>query len=117
MLMRPNLQLQERPALEMNTEAQMQFQTLQELRGVAGQVRDLRTILMGNGEAGETQFGRIPMLEARMSRAEEHVKGLHESNVTARAYWNSARIVGHLLTALGGGMMAEAMHLLLARGH
>jgi hypothetical protein len=41
-----------------------------------GQVRDLRMSLMGNGDAGETEHGRLPIAESEIKELREEIKVL-----------------------------------------
>lgn len=77
----------------------------EELVGLKGQMRDLRTVLMGAGDHGETQFGRLPMVERQLAALEREVALLKEMRLTAHTYWSMAAVAGHLLTACGGGIV------------
>jgi hypothetical protein len=41
-----------------------------------GQVRDLRMSLMGSGDDGETEHGRLPMAESEIKELREYIKTL-----------------------------------------
>jgi hypothetical protein len=81
--------------------------------GARGQIRDMRTILMGSGEpSGETQYGRIPMVEASVKALDDRVDVLESNQVKASAYFNSARIFGHIITGcVGAALLALVEHL------
>lgn len=63
-----------------------------ELGGLRGQVRDLRTVLLGDGE-GETKHGRIPMLEARVDDHEARISDLEKTKIKWTAYGFAAGAV------------------------
>lgn len=123
--------IQQEPAVEMSVGPEL----LLELRAVAGQVRDLRTVLMGSGEpTGETQYGRIPMLESDMKETQRDVAtkassaelqllrvdvdALKSARVTGLAHWSIARVAWTLIAGLiialaGGGFEAFIAWVLL----
>lgn len=74
--------LQKRPRrgnlLEPSLETTTELQVLTEIRGVAGQVRDIKTILFGTGDAGETEYGRLPMVEKSVGLLEVRVDRLEK---------------------------------------
>lgn len=81
--------------MQLTPETTVNTEVLQELRGVAGQVRDLRTILMGSGEPGEeTEYGRIKMLERT---AEFHEKRLVRLERVVWLYTGGGFVIGFLL--------------------
>lgn len=79
-----------------------------------GQVRDLRTLLMGSGDGLETPDGRLVRMGDRITALERDMDSLRNMKVAASAYWNAGRVLGHLVTGLGGGVVATlASHFLL----
>jgi hypothetical protein len=129
--------LTQEPALETSLEQQI-LAELKELRGRAetqsGQIRDMRTILMGSGEpTGETQYGRIPMLETDvkdlkrdvakkasatdLAAVKADVETLKMARTSGLAHWNMARVLwallaGSLIAVLGGAADAVISALL-----
>lgn len=121
----PGISLRQEMVPELNLEQQILLQLeklTQNQDELKGQVRDLQTGLMGRGDGQETPYGRIPMMQSEVRRLSEKVATLEATDVTAKAayaaYWNSARIVGHVLTAVGGGLFVMigqvAMHVLFS---
>ncbi len=49
-----------------------------------GQVRDMRTIMMGDGK-GETPFGRLPMVEKRLDKACDQISALETAHAESKA--------------------------------
>jgi hypothetical protein len=90
----------------------------EEVGGLRGQVRDFRTVMMGAGDQGETEFGRIPMLERYRQSHEDRLCALEASQArasnTAAVYKN----IGHVAAVLFGSLLtllAEKLFLLLGR--
>ena len=86
-------------------EPSLESTILGELQGLRGQVRDLRTVLMGTGGEGETPHGRLPLVEAKVGDHETRIKTLETAQIAVAAYWNSGKIVGHIITGLIGGVL------------
>lgn len=107
------------PTLDISLEQQIlaQLQGLREgQQGTQGQIRDIRTTLMGSGEpSGETQYGRIPMVETAVKGLEGRVDILEDNQLKASAYWNSARwiagVIGTVCGTIGAGLIALIEHL------
>lgn len=117
------------PSLETSVELQI----LQRIEGVAGTLRDVQSQLFGSGDAGrETPYGRMPMVERTAERAlskadalesskasqadhlalKAEVEVLKSAKVTQAAYFNSARIFGHIITGcVGAALLALVEHL------
>jgi hypothetical protein len=119
--------LVQEPAVAISLEQQIltEIQGLRgEVQGTRGQIRDMRTVLMGSGEpTGETQYGRIPMLESDMREVKAEVatkaskeelqavrsdvETLNDARVTGTAQWSVAKVawafVAALIIALAGG--------------
>jgi hypothetical protein len=119
---------------EPTVETTLGVEVLTELRGVAGQVRDLRTMLFGVGDDGvpETPQGRLFRQDNRISAVESKaeanerriaaVEAKQNSNsVNATAYWSMARVVwaffAALIIALVGGGFEALIAWLLMRQH
>lgn len=51
-----------------------------------GQVRDLRMSLMGNGDSGETEHGRLPIAESEIKSLREDVAMLKDAHVRYGVY-------------------------------
>jgi hypothetical protein len=126
---------------EVAPQVTVEQQLLTALEALQGQVRDLRTNLMGSGEPEhENEHGRLPRAETNIkqnardvewlkdSKADAidlrelkmEVNSLKETRVSATAYLKSAQVVTGLVTgligALGGGLVTVlAQHLLLAK--
>lgn len=93
--------LQKRPRrgnlMEPSIEVELEQQVLTEIRGVAGQVRDIKTILFGTGDAGETEYGRIPMVEASVKALDGRVDRLEKLMIRYVALATGAGFVIGLL--------------------
>lgn len=121
--------LQQEPIVETSLGPQL----LTELQGVAGQVRDLRTMLFGVGDpaAPETAQGRLSRQDSRIDAVEKkaetnerdigELKGrINNAQVSAAAYWSFARVVWAFIAAfivalVGGGFEALITWVLLRR--
>jgi hypothetical protein len=78
---------------ETSMEVTLEQQILTELQKVSqgqdnlkGQVRDLRMSLMGKGDDGETEHGRLPIAEAQIENHEERLKVLEKAHVEYGVY-------------------------------
>src|ERR1700744_3889752 len=105
--------MQQEPVVETSLGPEL----LTELRGVAGQVRDLRTMLFGVGEpnAPETAQGRLSRQDARIEEAIRksetnerditEIKGrLNSERASSVAHWNFGKIIWALLAGLAIAM-------------
>lgn len=103
---------QQEPTLEDTLEQQI----LQELQKVSrgqdslkGQVRDLRMSLMGNGDEGETEHGRLPIAESEIKEIKSDVKMLKEAHVRYGVYGKFIT-AGSAAIAAGVGIAIEAIY-------
>ena len=98
------------PAVQV--EQSLELQILAELRDLRkdaqvniGQLRDLKQMLVGTADGPvELPHGRLVQLESRMKATESDISALKASDIRVMAYWNAARIMGHIVTGLLGGM-------------
>ena len=81
--------IQSAPILEVTLEQQI----LTELQKVSqqqselkGQVRDLRMSLMGKGDEGETEHGRLPLVESKVENFDARLKVLEDAHVRYGVY-------------------------------
>lgn len=118
----PNLE----PHAEITREALLEQQILatlenvgKEVGGLRGQVRDLRTVLLGAGDGGETAFGRLPMVENKVAAVEVRVGNLESSTSQLQAYRNNASGIGKWVAGfIGlaiGTVLASSLMLLLGK--
>jgi hypothetical protein len=97
------------PAIQV--EQSLELQILAELRelrrsseSTGGQLRDLKSMLVGTADgAVELPHGRLVRLESRTDKAEGRIDNLERGDLRASAYWNAARVLGHIVTGLLGG--------------
>lgn len=91
-----------------------------EVAGLRGQVRDMRSALMGEGEKGESPFGRLPMVERKVelhsgeiAQLKSDIQPLLASLASARSLerWG-AGIIG---SVIGGILMLVFGHLLFGK--
>ena len=101
------------PSVEVDVEQQI----LAELQGLKGQVRDLRTILMGDGDDGETAYGRLPMVETKVAAHQSEIEALKKEMQTFQFLKTQAAGVGHwvsgILGSVVGGLVVGIAMLLL----
>jgi hypothetical protein len=119
--------------LEPSLETSLEQQILSRIEGVAGTLRDVQSQLFGSGDSGrETPYGRMPMVERTAERAlnkaevletskasqadhlllKADVEVLKSAKVSQAAYFNSARIFGHIITGcVGAALLALVEHL------
>jgi hypothetical protein len=74
-------------------EVTLEQQILAELQKVSqgqdnlkGQVRDLRMSLMGKGDEGETEHGRLPIAESEIKAIDKRLEVLEEAHVRYGVY-------------------------------
>lgn len=82
---------------------------LAQLGEVKWQIRDLRTVLMGSGDAGETKHGRLPMVESAVESLQSRVTVTAEhlgARIAALEKRSIAQaLITHTASALSGGIM------------
>lgn len=128
-LMRPTPEAGLHPELVQETVLEQQILNLvqglkEELGGLRGQMRDLRTVLMGAGDDGETAFGRLPMVEKkvdghelRLTALESDIRPLITSRENAIGFgrW-SAGIIGVIIGGLFTGLITMIIsHLMYGK--
>jgi hypothetical protein len=125
-LIRPSLTLETAPQADMSPEAYLEQQILtsinllsSEVGGLRGQVRDLRTVLMGAGDGGETAFGRLPLVENQIAAHDKRIAGLESQTMQLQNLSNGASKVGAwFFTVLGiviGGVVTGAIMVIVGR--
>jgi hypothetical protein len=85
-LIRPTKANKSRLIQQNSVEATLDQQILLELQGLKGQVRDLRMSLMGSGDAGETEHGRLPIAESAIDSIDNRLKVLEDAHVRYGVY-------------------------------
>jgi hypothetical protein len=75
-LIRPTKSNKSRLMQQVGVEITMEQQLLTSMGELKGQVRDLRMSLMGDGDDGETPYGRLPIAESKMKEHAEYMKAL-----------------------------------------
>lgn len=92
--------------------AQSILSELKELRSgtdaMKGQIRDLRTVLLGAVES-ETPFGRLPMAEEKLAMHGRRLEVLEIAHIRANVYGRIATFLAGLL----GALLATAANVLL----
>lgn len=86
----------------------------EEIGGLRGHIRDLRTVLMGAGD-GETPHGRIPQVEQKLSAMEERVKVLEQASIRYGVYGHFLSLTGGLLAGCAGAALQWITHQMLMR--
>ena len=96
-------------ATETNLDATIEQELLLEMRHtrkstdeLKGQLSEFRQALMG-APMGETAFGRLPMVERRLSDLDGRVEVLELAHLRVGAYGAVASRAGHFLAAMLGG--------------
>ena len=87
-------------------------EVLDQLDEIKGQVRDLRTVLMGHGADGETPYGRIPMVEADVKDLQSRMTSVEKMNIRTGLIVNAAIAV---LAATGGWMAQHIASFVFGR--
>lgn len=72
-----------------------------------GQVRELRTVMMGDG-AGETPFGRLPLVEGKVEDHAGRLKALEKDKVKFGVYGGFLHWIGMLLAGAIGTLIGLA---------
>jgi hypothetical protein len=86
------------------------LQVLSEVQGLKSQVRDLRTVLMGDGET-ETPHGRLPQVEAKIEDHNSRLKALEEWHIKHGVWGAGAGKLG----TWAAGIVAAAIVVILER--
>lgn len=128
-LMRPIAEASLHPELKQETAMEQQILLLvqglkSELSEFRGQMRDLRVVLMGTGEDGETAFGRLPMVEKKQSEHEGRIATLESEirplktsreNALGAGRWSS-HLVGMIIGGLAVGLITMIIsHLMYGK--
>ncbi|MGC1780895.1 MAG: hypothetical protein WA708_00075 [Acidobacteriaceae bacterium] len=102
---------------ETTVELSLEQTILLELQGIRkssdelkGQVRDFRTVLMGEGDQG-TPFGRVPMVEARVTVVERKVEDLEKAHIRSQAYGRVFNAIGGLIAGSIGAVTTVLANL------
>lgn len=96
---------------EANVELSLEQSLLLEIQRVRvaqeemkGQVSDFRTVLLGSKD-GDTEFGRLPMVERATRRLESKVEALEEARLVAGVYGSVVTKTGHFVSGFLGGVI------------
>jgi hypothetical protein len=123
-LIRPSQEVGPHPELTQETVLEQQILSLMqgltsEVGGLRGQVRDLRTVLMGSGDNGETAFGRLPMVEKQVAGLETRTTNLETQSAQLKWYRDNASGVGRwMATMIGmalGGVLTGIVMLVVGK--
>jgi hypothetical protein len=100
---------------DQSQEVVLEKQILVELGALRGQVKDLRTVLMGSGEDGETKFGRLPMVENKLDGHELRLAALEAKTARLDLYRDGASGVGRWLSGVLGLVLGAVLGALILK--
>lgn len=110
---RSKLQMKQEATLAMTVE-QTILAELRELREstdeLKGQVRDLRTVMLGSQD-GDTAFGRLPMVEDRLSKLYEEVQELKLAHVREGVYGSVLSKTGGFIAGVLGALITAVANI------
>jgi len=75
-----------------------------------GQVRDLRTVMLGSQD-GDTAFGRLPMVEDRLSKLYEEVQELKLAHVREGVYGSVLSKTGGFIAGVLGALITAVANI------
>lgn len=107
--------IQSAPILEVTLEQQIltELQKVSAQQGeLKGQVRDLRMSLMGAGDSGETEHGRLPIAENKLGDIDERLKVLEDAHVRYGVYGRFISAGSAFIAGLTGVIVERIWHLI-----